>query len=114
MTFTFSLVAFEVILEKIPEPLAQRFTERHRPFLAGIQRQRPLRRRVAVRTVERLPHVMEAHQHAGARRGALGTGGRRSPGGEPFGSGMTGGCTVVGHVLSGATPSSSPGKTSST
>jgi integrase/recombinase XerD len=49
-------------LEKIPEPLAPRRTERHRSFLAGIQRQRPLRRRVAVRTVDRLPHVLEAHQ----------------------------------------------------
>jgi len=49
-------------LEKIPEPLAQRLTERHRSFLAGIHRQRPLRRRVAVRTVERLPRVLEAHQ----------------------------------------------------
>jgi len=49
-------------LEKIPEPLAPRLTERHRSFLAGIQRQRPLRRRVAVRTVERLPRVLEAHQ----------------------------------------------------
>jgi integrase len=57
-------------LEKIPEPLAHRLTERHRPFLAGIQRQRPLRRRVAVRTVELLPHVMEAHQ-VSALLGAL-------------------------------------------
>jgi integrase len=57
-------------LEKIPEPLAQRLTERHRSFLAGIQRQRPLRRRVAVRTVERLPHVLEAPQ-VSALLGAL-------------------------------------------
>ena len=49
-------------LEKIPEPLAPRRTERHWSFLAGIQRQRPLRRRVAVRTVDRLPRVLEAHQ----------------------------------------------------
>ncbi len=49
-------------LEQIPEPLAPRRTERHRSFLAGIQRQRPLRRRVAVRTVDRLPRVLEAHQ----------------------------------------------------
>ena len=49
-------------LEKIPEPLAQRLTERHRAFLAGIHRQQPLRRRVAVRMVERLPRVLELHQ----------------------------------------------------
>jgi integrase/recombinase XerD len=49
-------------LEKIPEPLAHRLTARHRAFLAGIQRQRSLRRRIAVRTVERLPRVLEAHQ----------------------------------------------------
>jgi len=49
-------------LEKIPESLAPRLTDRHRSFLAGIHRQRPLRRRVAVRTVERLPRVLEAPQ----------------------------------------------------
>jgi integrase len=57
-------------LEKIPESLAPRLTDRHRSFLAGIHRQRPLRRRVAVRTVERLPRVLEAPQ-VSALLGAL-------------------------------------------
>ena len=57
-------------LEKIPEPLAGYLNERHRPFLAGIQRQHPMRRRVAVRTVERIPRVLEVDQ-VNALLGAL-------------------------------------------
>jgi integrase len=57
-------------LEKIPEPLARASVVRHRSFLAGIHRQPPQRRRVAVRTVERIPRVLEAHQVA-ALFGAL-------------------------------------------
>ena len=49
-------------LEKIPDLTAQRLTERHRPFLDGIRRPHPIRRRVGVRTVERLPRALEAHQ----------------------------------------------------
>jgi integrase len=49
-------------LEKIPDPMAQRLTERHRPFLEGIRRSHPIRRRVGVRTVDRLPRALEIHQ----------------------------------------------------
>ena len=49
-------------LEKIPDPRARASAVRHRSFLAGIHRQTPLRRRVAVRTVERIPRVLERHQ----------------------------------------------------
>jgi integrase len=49
-------------LEHIPDPMVQRVTERHRPFLHGIGRQHPLRRRVGVRTVECLPRPLEAAQ----------------------------------------------------
>ncbi len=49
-------------LEKIPGPRARASAIRQRSFLAGIARQAPLRRRVAVRTVERIPRVLEPHQ----------------------------------------------------
>lgn len=49
-------------LEKIPAPLARASVARHRSFLAGIHRQTPKRRRIAVRTVERIPRVLEKHQ----------------------------------------------------
>jgi integrase len=49
-------------LEKIPDHLAAHLTERHRPFLDGIRRRHPVRRRVGVRTVERLPRALEDSQ----------------------------------------------------
>jgi integrase/recombinase XerD len=49
-------------LEKIPDPIAPRVTERHRAFLHGIRRQFPLRRREGVRTVERLPRPLTEDQ----------------------------------------------------
>jgi integrase len=49
-------------LEKIPDHTTARLTERHRPFLDGIRRPHPIRRRVGVRTVERLPRALEDHQ----------------------------------------------------
>jgi integrase len=49
-------------LEKIPDPIAPRVTERHRSFLHGIRRQPPLRRRVGVRTAERLPRPLAEDQ----------------------------------------------------
>jgi integrase/recombinase XerD len=49
-------------LEKIPDPIAPRVTERHRSFLHGIRRQHPLRRRVGVRTAERLPRPLAEDQ----------------------------------------------------
>jgi integrase/recombinase XerD len=49
-------------LEKIPDARAQRLTQRYRPFLDGIHRQHPIRRRIGVRTVDRLPRPLEADQ----------------------------------------------------
>ena len=49
-------------LEKIPDARAQRVTERHRPFLDGIRRQHPIRRRVGVRTIDPLPRPLETDQ----------------------------------------------------
>jgi integrase/recombinase XerD len=49
-------------LEKILDGVARRLTERHRPFLDGIRRHHPLRRRVGVRTVDRLPRALEESQ----------------------------------------------------
>jgi integrase len=49
-------------LEKIPDPIAPRVTERHQSFLHGIRRQHPLRRRVGVRTVELIPRPLTEDQ----------------------------------------------------
>jgi integrase len=49
-------------LEKVPDLMAQHLTERHQPFLGSIRRQHPIRRRVGVRTVERLPRPFETDQ----------------------------------------------------
>ena len=42
-------------IEKRPDPALQRVSERHRPFMGGASRQRPIRRAVRVKTVQRVP-----------------------------------------------------------
>jgi integrase len=49
-------------LEKVPDRMAQHLTERHQPFLGSIRHQHPIRRRVGVRTVDRLPRPFDTHQ----------------------------------------------------
>lgn len=49
-------------IEKQPDPHAARTTERHRPFLSGVARQRPLRRTVRVKATYRLPRPMSEEQ----------------------------------------------------
>ncbi|WP_227874114.1 tyrosine recombinase XerC [Cupriavidus metallidurans] len=49
-------------LEKTCDHQQQRVTGRHRPFMDGASRQRPLRRRVSVKTVDRLPRPMSDEQ----------------------------------------------------
>ncbi|MFK4449062.1 integrase/recombinase XerD [Caballeronia udeis] len=49
-------------LEKTCDHQQARATNRHRPFMDGASRQRPLRRRVSVKTVDRLPRPMSEQQ----------------------------------------------------
>ena len=45
-------------IEKSADPNLRRVSERYQPFLSGISRQRPVRRRIAVKTVPRLPRPL--------------------------------------------------------
>ena len=51
-------------IEKRPDLALQRVSERHRPFMEGASRQRPLRRYAQVRTVQRLPRPLSDEQVA--------------------------------------------------
>jgi integrase/recombinase XerD len=57
-------------IAKYADPNLRRVSERHQPFLSGISRQRPVRRRVSVKTVQRLPRPLSDEQVA-ALVGAL-------------------------------------------
>jgi integrase/recombinase XerD len=57
-------------IEQRPDPALRRVSERHRPFMDGASRQRPVRRSVRVRTVQRLPRPLSDEQVA-ALLGAL-------------------------------------------
>lgn len=56
--------------EKYVDPNLQRVSDRYRPFLDGITRQQPVRRRVSIKTVQRLPRPLSDEQVA-ALLGAL-------------------------------------------
>ena len=45
-----------------PDPALQRVSERHRPFMGGASRQRPIRRAVRVKTVQRVPRPLSQAQ----------------------------------------------------
>jgi integrase len=49
-------------IEKRPDPATQRVSERHRPFMGGASRQRPVRRAVRVKTVQRVPRPLSDDQ----------------------------------------------------
>lgn len=51
-------------IEKQSDPHQQRVADRHRPFMDGASRQRPLRRRVSVKTAHRLPRPLSDSQIA--------------------------------------------------
>ena len=51
-------------IEQRPDPALRRVSERHRPFMAGASRQRPVRRSVRVKTVQRLPRPLSDEQVA--------------------------------------------------
>ncbi|MGO4647658.1 tyrosine-type recombinase/integrase [Nocardia sp. 2YAB30] len=46
-------------IEKRPDPALARVSERHRPFMGRASRQRPIRRAVRVKTVQRVPRPMD-------------------------------------------------------
>ncbi|NBM14240.1 tyrosine-type recombinase/integrase [Streptomyces sp. GC420] len=49
-------------LEKRPDPALGRVSERHRPFMGRASRQRPVRRAVRVKTVQRVPRPLSDDQ----------------------------------------------------
>jgi hypothetical protein len=51
-------------IEKRPDPALQRVSARHRPFMGGASRQRPIRRAVRVKTVQRVPRPLSQAQVA--------------------------------------------------
>lgn len=57
-------------LQTVPDPATARVPERHRPFMDGASRQRPIRRAVRVKTVQRIPRPLSDEQVA-ALLGAL-------------------------------------------
>lgn len=49
-------------LEKRPDPALARVSEKHRPFMGRASRQRPVRRAVRVKTVQRMPRPLSDDQ----------------------------------------------------
>ncbi|MGH3871974.1 MAG: tyrosine-type recombinase/integrase [Pseudonocardiaceae bacterium] len=49
-------------IEKRPDPALQRVSERHRPFMGRASRQKPIRRSVRVKTVQRVPRPLDETQ----------------------------------------------------
>src|SRR5579884_212682 len=49
-------------IQKVDDPALARVSERHRPFMGRASRQRPIRRAVRVKTVQRLPRPMDDDQ----------------------------------------------------
>jgi integrase len=58
-------------MQQRPDPVLARVSERHRPFMGAASRQRPVRRVVRVKTIQRLPRPLEEDQVA-ALLGTLG------------------------------------------
>jgi site-specific recombinase XerD len=49
-------------IQQIDDPALARVSERHRPFLGRVSRQRPIRRAVRVKAVQRVPRPMDEDQ----------------------------------------------------
>jgi integrase len=49
-------------IQQVDDPALARVSERHRPFMGGGSRQRPMRRSVHVKTVQRVPRPMDDEQ----------------------------------------------------
>jgi len=56
------LTSRENPIVKVDDPLSAHVSERHRPFMGKASRQRPIRRAVRVRTVQRVPRPMSEEQ----------------------------------------------------
>jgi site-specific recombinase XerD len=54
-------------IHKVDDPALARVSERHRPFMGSASRQRPIRRAVRVKTVQRVPRPMSEEQIAQLR-----------------------------------------------
>jgi hypothetical protein len=57
--------------QKVDDPALARVSERHHPFMGSASRQRPIRRAVRVKTVQRLPRPMSEEQIAQLRGSLL-------------------------------------------
>jgi integrase len=49
-------------IQQVADPALARVAERHRPFMGHVSRQRPIRRAVRVKTVQRVPRPMDDNQ----------------------------------------------------
>lgn len=49
-------------IHQVDDPALARVSERHRPFMGRVSKQRPIRRAVHVKTAQRLPHPMDDDQ----------------------------------------------------
>jgi len=49
-------------IQKVPDPALARVPDRHRPFMGYASRQKPMRRAVHVKTVQRIPRPMDDEQ----------------------------------------------------
>jgi len=56
------LTSRENPIQKVDDPALARVSERHRPFMGNASRQRPIRRAVRVKTVQRIPRPMSEEQ----------------------------------------------------
>ncbi len=54
-------------IQKVDDPALARVSERHRPFMGGASRQRPVRRAVRVKTIQRVPRPLSEEQIAQLR-----------------------------------------------
>ncbi len=54
--------SYENPIHKVDDPALMRVSERHRPFMGRASHQRPIRRAVRVKTVQRLPRPMDDDQ----------------------------------------------------
>jgi integrase len=62
LILTDQLAEKENPMQKVDDPVLARISERHRPFMGSASRQRPIRRAVRVKTVQRVPRPMSEDQ----------------------------------------------------
>lgn len=62
LIFSGQFTARENPIQRVNDPALARFPERHRPFLGRLSPQRPIRRAIRVKTVQRVPRPMDEDQ----------------------------------------------------